>query len=337
MIQQAISTAMEGNSLTESEAMQVMSEIMEGSATSAQIGAFLVAFRLKGETIEEVTGFARVMRAKAIRIHSSRYPLVDTCGTGGDGKHTFNISTAAALVAAAGGACIAKHGGRASSSRTGSADVLTALGVNIENSPEQVSACIEEIGIGFMFAPLLHTAMRFASGPRREIGIRTVLNLLGPLTNPAGATAQVMGVYSPEVIQTAAHVLNNLGTKRAFVVHSSDGMDEITTTGVTHIAEVRAGQVVTYDIEGRDFDFPETSTDDLRGGDAQENAIIIKAILKGVRGPHRDIVVLNAAAALVAGEISDNWEDGLSVAIEAIDSGAAEQKLNALIRLTNTE
>ncbi len=335
MIQQAISKAIEGTSLTEAEAMDVMEGIMSGDATPAQIGAFLVAFRLKGETIAEVTGFARVMRAKVTKINCRAYPIVDTCGTGGDGKHTFNISTVSAFVAAAGGAFIAKHGGRAASSRAGSADVLTALGVNIETPPERVSECIDEIGIGFMFAPALHSAMRFASGPRREIGVRTVLNLLGPLTNPAGTTAQVMGVYDAGVVQTAAHVLNNLGAERAFVVHSADGLDEITTTAPTHVAEVRGGGVRTYDIAPEDFDLPQASIDDLKGGEADENAEIILSILAGEKGPRRNIVLLNSAAALIAGGRAGDFNEGIDTAARAIDSGAAREKLDALINMTN--
>ena len=335
MIQQAISKAIEGVSLTEAEAVEVMNEIMSGDATPAQIGAFLVAFRLKGETIEEVTGFARVMRAKATRIECRSYPIVDTCGTGGDGKHTFNISTAAAFVAAAGGAFIAKHGGRAASSKAGSADVLTALGVDIETPPEKISACIDEIGIGFMFAPALHSAMRFASGPRRELGVRTVLNLLGPLTNPAGTTAQVMGVYDGSVVQTAAHVLNNLGAERAFVVHSADGLDEITTTASTHVAEVRGGKVETYDIAPEEFGLPKASIEDLKGGEVDENAEIIRSILSGEQGPRRDIVLLNAAAALIAGGRADDFVEGIVTAARAIDTGAAQEKLDALVRMTN--
>lgn len=335
MIQQAIAKAIEGISLTEAEAMEAMNGIMSGEATPAQIGAFLVAFRLKGETIEEVTGFARVMRARATRIECRSYPIVDTCGTGGDGKHTFNISTAAAFVAAAAGAFIAKHGGRAASSKAGSADVLTALGVNIETPPEKVSACIDVIGIGFMFAPALHSAMRFASGPRRELGVRTVLNLLGPLTNPAGTTAQVMGVYDGSVVRTAAHVLNNLGAERAFVVHSKDGLDEITTTAPTHVAEARDGAVRTYDVAPEDFGLPRASIEDLKGGEADENADIIRSILAGERGPRRDIVLLNAAAAIVAGGKAEDFDEGIARASGAIDSGGAREKLDALVRMTN--
>lgn len=335
MIQQAISKAIEGNSLSEAEAMEAMESIMSGDATPAQIGAFLVAFRLKGETIEEVTGFARVMRARATRIECRAYPIVDTCGTGGDGKHTFNISTAAAFVAAAAGAFIAKHGGRAASSKAGSADVLTALGVDIETPPERVAACIDEIGIGFMFAPALHSAMRFASGPRRELSVRTVLNLLGPLTNPAGTTAQVMGVYDGSVVQTAAHVLNNLGAERAFVVHSADGLDEITTTDSTHVAEVRDGAVRTYEVAPEDYGLPRASVNDLKGGDADENAVIIRSLLEGEKGPRRDIVLLNAAAAIVAGSKAEDFNEGIASAARAIDSGAASEKLDALIRMTN--
>ena len=335
MIQEAIAKAIEGTSLTEAEAVEVMNGIMSGDATPAQIGAFLVAFRLKGETIDEVTGFARVMREKATRIECRAYPIVDTCGTGGDGKHTFNISTAAAFVAAAAGAFIAKHGGRAASSKAGSADVLTALGVNIETPPERVSACIDEIGIGFMFAPLLHSAMRFAMGPRRELGVRTVLNLLGPLTNPAGTTAQVMGVYDGSVVQTAAHVLNNLGAERAFVVHSADGLDEITTTDSTHVAEVRDGAVRTYEVSPEDYGLSRSSIEDLKGGEADENAAIIRSVLAGEEGPRRNIVLLNAAAAIVAGGKADDFDEGIDAAARAIDTGAAREKLDALIRMTN--
>ena len=335
MIQEAIAKAIEGTSLTEAEAVEVMNGIMSGDATPAQIGAFLVAFRLKGETIDEVTGFARVMREKATRIECRAYPIVDTCGTGGDGKHTFNISTAAAFVAAAAGAFIAKHGGRAASSKAGSADVLTALGVNIETPPERVSACIDKIGIGFMFAPLLHSAMRFAMGPRRELGVRTVLNLLGPLTNPAGTTAQVMGVYDGSVVQTAAHVLNNLGAERAFVVHSADGLDEITTTDSTHVAEVRDGAVRTYEVSPEDYGLSRSSIEDLKGGEADENAAIIRSVLAGEEGPRRNIVLLNAAAAIVAGGKADDFDEGIDAAARAIDTGAAREKLDALIRMTN--
>tara|TARA_B100001750_G_C15500602_1_gene596925 strand:+ start:457 stop:1470 length:1014 start_codon:yes stop_codon:yes gene_type:complete len=335
MIQQAIAKAIEGISLDETEAMESMNEIMVGQATPAQIGAFLTAFRLKGETIDEITGFARVMRAKVTQIDCRAYPIVDTCGTGGDGKNTFNISTAAAFVAAAGGAFIAKHGGRASSSRAGSADVLTALGVNIETSPETISACIDEIGIGFMFAPLLHSAMRFASGPRREIGIRTVLNLLGPLTNPAGTTAQVMGVYSSGIVQTAAHVLKNLGTERAFVVHSNDGLDEITTTSTTQVAEVKDNKVMNYELAPENLGLPRASIEDLKGGEAADNAKIIRSILSGAQGPRRDIVLLNSAAALIAAGMASDFEEGITLAAKAIDSGAAQEKLVALIRMTN--
>ena len=258
---------------------------------------------MKGETIEEVTGFARVMRAKATRIDCRAF--------------------------------IAKHGGRAASSKAGSADVLTALGVNIETPPQQVSACIDEIGIGFMFAPALHSAMRFASGPRRELGVRTVLNLLGPLTNPAGTTAQVMGVYDGSVVRTAAHVLNNLGAERAFVVHSADGLDEITTTASTRVAEVRDGSVRTYDVAPEDFGLPRASIEDLKGGEADENAEIIRSLLEGEKGPRRDIVLLNAAAAIVAGGRAEDFNEGIARAAQAIDSGAAREKLDALIRMTN--
>lgn len=335
MIQQAIDRAVQGKSLTEQEAVDVMEGIMSDEATPAQIGAFLVAFRLKGETIDEITGFARVMRDKATRVVCQSYPLVDTCGTGGDGRNTFNISTVAAFVAAAGGAFIAKHGGRAASSKTGSADVLTELGVNIETPPERIAACIDEIGIGFMFAALMHSAMRFAVGPRREIGIRTVFNLLGPLTNPAGTTAQVMGVYAENVVETAAHVLNNLGAERAFVLHSKDGLDEISTAAPTRIAEVKDGHVSTYDLNPEDFGLTRASLEDLRGGETDENAAIVRSILQGEQGPRRDIVLLNASAAIVAGGKAEDFREGIVVATRAIDSGSALAKLDALVEMTN--
>ena len=335
MIKQAIDGAVRGQSLTEHEAVDVMAGIMSGEATPAQIGAFLVAFRLKGETIEEVTGFTRVMRDKTTRVVCQSHPLVDTCGTGGDGKNTFNISTVAAFVAAAGGAFIAKHGGRAASSKTGSADVLTELGVNIDTSPEQIAACIDEIGIGFMFAANMHSAMRFAVGPRREIGVRTVFKLLGPLTNPAGTTAQVMGVYAENAVETAAHVLNNLGAERAFVLHSKDGMDEISTAAPTHIAEVKEGRVSIYDLDPESFGLTPASLEDLRGGEVDENAAIVRSILQGEQGPRRDIVLLNAAAALIAGGKAEDFHEGLLIAGKAIDSGTAQEKLEALAEMTN--
>jgi anthranilate phosphoribosyltransferase len=335
MIQRAIEKAIRGGSLTEPEAVEVMDLIMSGEATPAQIGAFLVALRMKGETIEEITGFARVMRARATRIACRAYPLVDTCGTGGDGSNTFNISTVSAFVAAGAGATIAKHGNRAASSKAGSADLLVALGVNIEVPPERVAACIDEMGIGFLFAPLLHSAMRFAIGPRREIGVRTVFNMLGPLTNPAGATAQVMGVYAADLIEPVAHVLSNLGAERAFVVHSEDGLDEMTVTAPTRVAEVKNGSVSLYTVTPGAVGLPVSALASLRGGSIEENAAIARAVLQGEQGARRDVVLLNASAALVAAGRAADFREGIRMAARSIDSGAALGKLEALVKATN--
>lgn len=311
-----------------------MQTIMTGEATPAQIGGFLVALRMKGETVEEITGFARVMREKATRIVCRSYPLVDTCGTGGDGRNTFNISTVSAFVAAGAGVHIAKHGNRAASSRSGSADVLAALGVNIEIPPDRVAGCVDEVGIGFLFAPLLHAAMRFAIGPRREIGVRTVFNMLGPLTNPAGATAQVMGVYAGELTLPVAQVLNNLGVERAFVVHSEDGLDEMTVTAPTHVAEVAGGTVKSYTLTPESVGLSRAKIETLAGGGAEENARVARAILEGEKSPRRDVVLLNAGAALVAGGRATDFREGVRLAETSIDSGAARAKLEALIKAT---
>lgn len=334
MIQRALEKVIARNSLTEQEAIDVMDIIMSGEATPAQIGALLIALRMKGEAIEEITGFARVMREKATRIECRSYPLVDTCGTGGDGGNTFNISTVSAFVAAGAGARIAKHGNRAASSKAGSADLLMALGVNIEITPDRVAACIDQVGIGFMFAPLLHQAMRFAIGPRREIGVRTVFNMLGPLTNPAGATAQVMGVYAADLVESTAHVLNNLGAEHAYVVHSEDGLDEFTVTAPTRVAEVKDRQVRTFSLSPDAVGLPTASLEALRGGEAEENAAIATAILQGETGPRRDVVVLNAGAAMVVGGRATDFREGIELAAQSIDSGAAMEKLEALKQAT---
>jgi anthranilate phosphoribosyltransferase len=335
MIQEAISKVVEGQNLTEEEATATMNEIMSGQATPAQIAAFITALRMKGETVAEISGCAKVMREKATKIRTSQKFLVDTCGTGGDRSHTFNISTAAALVAAGAGVAIAKHGNRAASSRCGSADVLQALGVNIEADPEKVGRCIDEIGIGFLFAPLLHSAMKYAIGPRREIGIRTIFNILGPLTNPAGAQAQLLGVASPKLTELIAGVLKNLGSKRAFVVHGQDGLDEITTTAETFVSELAAGQLKNYKLNPDQYGIAFSSASDLKGGTAEENAQIVSSLLKGEKGPKRDIVLLNAAVAIVAGEKAKTIEEGIQIAAESIDSGKALQKLQALKEMTN--
>ncbi|MCX5836667.1 MAG: anthranilate phosphoribosyltransferase [Deltaproteobacteria bacterium] len=335
MIKEAIYKAANHIDLGESDMMGVMDDVMEGKATPAQIASFITALRMKGETVDEVTGAARIMRKKAVRIDAQSSIIVDTCGTGGDGKNTFNISTTAAFVVAAAGITVAKHGNRAVSSSCGSADVLEALGVNISASHDIVEECIQQIGIGFLFAPRLHGAMKYAIGPRREIGIRTIFNMLGPLTNPAGATSQLIGVYDPRLTEMFASVLKNLGTRRAFVVHGSDGLDEATVTGETRVSELKDGLITTYNLNAVDF-FNETySGESFLGGDATRNAQITKNVLSGEDGACRKIVLLNAALAIVVGEKAANIREGLSVAEECIDSGKAIKKLQALIELSN--
>ncbi|RJQ25300.1 MAG: anthranilate phosphoribosyltransferase [Peptococcaceae bacterium] len=330
MIKDAIKKVVAGGDLTEEESMMVMERIMNGEATAAQIAAFLTALSLKGETVAEVTGFTRVMRRKVTPVRSS-YPLVvDTCGTGGDGAGTFNISTAAALVVAGAGVPVAKHGNRSVSSRCGSADVLEALGVRIEMTPEESSRCLDRVGIAFLFAPLLHGAMKHAAGPRREIGIRTVFNILGPMTNPAGAGAQVLGVYEPRLTGLLAGVLARLGTERAFVVHGAGGLDEVSLAGPAVICEVCAGSVRSGELDPAGYGFAYAPVSDLAGGAAEENAAVIKGVLAGERGPRRDVVVLNAALGLVAGGKAAGVAEGIALAQESIDSGAAAGKLEAL-------
>ena len=336
MIQEAIQKVVNGEDLTEQQAIDVMNIIMGGEATDAQIASFITALRLKGETIEEITGCARVMREKATKIQTNRPLVVDTCGTGGDGAHTFNISTTAAFVAAGAGVHIAKHGNRSVSSRSGSADVLKTLGVNIEVEPDVISRCVDEIGIGFLFAPLLHGAMKYAIGPRREIGIRTIFNILGPLTNPAGAQAQVLGVYDANLTEPLARVLNNLGSKHVFVVHGKDGLDEITTTTDTQVSELANGAVRTYTLNPEEVGISKATSQDLIGGTPEENAVMTLDILQGKSGPKRDIVLLNTAAAIVAGGKADNLRQGIDIAVDAIDSGRALEKLEALKEMTNS-
>ena len=336
MIKEAIAKVVNREDLNEPQMMEVMDEVMEGKATPAQIAAFITGLRIKGETVDEVTGAARIMRRKATRIDARSPIIVDTCGTGGDGMKTFNISTTAAFVVAAAGLTVAKHGNRAVSSGCGSADVLEALGVKIDAQPEIVEECIHQIGIGFLFAPKLHGAMKYAIGPRREIGIRTIFNMLGPLTNPAGATSQLIGVYDPRLTEMFAGVLKNLGTKTAFVVHGSDGLDEATVTGKTRVTELKNGLINTYDIDPTSFFgdiFPGMA---LLGGDASVNAEITKSVLTGSSGACRNIVVLNAALAIMAGEKAGTIKDGIKIAQECIDSGAAIKKLQALIELSNS-
>ena len=330
-IQEAIAKVIEGADLSRGEMTDVMNQIMSGEATDAQIGAFLIALRVKGESVDEIAGAASVMREKATPIATRHDVIVDTCGTGGDHSGTFNISTAAAFVAAGAGLCVAKHGNRAATSQCGSADVLGALGVNIEASPETVSRCLDDVGIGFLFAISLHGAMKYAIGPRREIGARTIFNALGPLSNPAGATRQVVGVYSAALTETLAGVLGTLGAERAFVVHGSDGLDEMTLTGPTRVSELKNGSVSTYDVLPGDFGLMQAPADALKGGDADYNAEITRSILNGEEGPRRDIVLLNAAAAIVAGDKARDLNEGVQVAAEVIDSGKALEKLDALV------
>lgn len=351
MIKQAIAQVVEGQDLSESQMISVMDQIMGGEATPAQIAAFIVALRMKGETVDEITGAARVMRDRATPVKVGRVldldredinldqetmaTVLDTCGTGGSGTKSFNISTTVAFVVAACGVRVAKHGNRSVSSLCGSADVLEALGVNLDVPVETVERCIDEVGIGFLFAPALHGAMRYAIGPRKEIGIRTIFNLLGPLTNPAGADRQVLGVYREELVATLADVLCRLGCKRGFVVHGLDGMDEITLTNSTRVAEIRNGQYRVYGVSPEDFGFALCSLEALKGGDARCNAELVRGVLEGVAGPRRDIVLLNSAFALVAAGCADTIADGVAQAAEALSSGRALAKLKALIRMTN--
>jgi anthranilate phosphoribosyltransferase len=335
MIKEAISKIVDGQNLSQEETAATMMEIMSGDATPAQIASFITALRIKGETVDEITGCAIVMREKVTPIKAQTDLLIDTCGTGGDGAHTFNISTTAALVAAGAGLHIAKHGNRSVSSKSGSADVLKSLGVNIEADAETVARCIDEVGIGFLFAPLLHPAMKYAIGPRREIGIRTIFNILGPLTNPAGAQVQVLGVYSADLTERLANVLKNLGSKHVFVVHGSDGLDEITITGKTYVSELAGGEVKSYVIDPEDFMMSKADISSLVGGTAEENARITLDILKGEKGPRRDIVLLNSAATIMAGGKAANLIEGIQIAAESIDSGKALDKLNMLREATN--
>lgn len=334
MIVQSIKKLVEGNDLTEQEAMETMNTIMSGEATPAQIGSFLTALRVKGESIDEIAGCAKVMREKADRIKPNVSYYIDTCGTGGDGSNTFNISTAAAFVAAAGGVAVAKHGNRSMSSKCGCADVLEALGININLEPCQVEKCIEDINIGFMFAQTFHKSMKHAAGPRKELGFRTVFNMLGPLTNPAGAKGQLLGVYDKSLTEPVANVLLKLGVEKAMVIHGLDGMDEISTTGKTKVSEVIDGHVDTYEIDPLEYGIERAKKEDLEGGNAIENAQIIKAILNGEKGHKRNIVLINAAAALYVGKAAGKLSDGLAMAAEIIDSKKALNKLTEFCEYT---
>jgi len=333
-IHEAILQLLRHESLTADEAAAVMTTIMEGEATSVLVATLLTALRMKGESVEEIAGFARVMRAKAIRIAPRCTPLVDTCGTGGARRKLFNISTAAAFVVAGAGVAVAKHGNRAASSRCGAADVLEALGVSLAVPPEFVTECIERIGVGFLFAQHFHPSMKYAGPVRRELGFRTVFNVLGPLTNPAGAQCQVMGVYDPDLTEPLARVLGLLGSTRAYVVHGLIGLDEWSTVGSTQVSELRDGQVTTRLYTAQEVGVPEADIAELDGGDALENAEIIYRLFRGDGGAKRDIVLVNAAAALCAAGKATDLQDGMQQAACSIDSGAAMEKLHALREMT---
>jgi anthranilate phosphoribosyltransferase len=330
-VQEALARLLEGRDLSRAQAREVMGEIMEGKATPAQIGGFLVALRLKGETADEIAGCAEAMRAHVLAVKPQRSDLVDTAGTGGDGAGTFNISTAAALVAAAAGAAVAKHGNRAVSSASGSADVVEALGFQLELPAERIERSIDELGFGFLFAPSHHPAMRHAAPVRKELAARTVFNVLGPLTNPAGARAQVVGVYEPELVETIATVLARLGSRRAFVVHGAGGIDELSPAGPNLVCEVSGGKVRRREIDPKEFGVPRCRPADLGGGSPAENADTIRDIFAGIKGAKREAVLLNAGGAIAAGGHARDLEEGYRIAAEALDSGAAGERLEALI------
>lgn len=334
MIQQAVAKLVEQRDLSRAEMSEVMGEIADGTATAAQVGAFLAALRLKGETVDEITGAAEVMRARVDRIHVDKDVFVDTCGTGGDGRHTFNISTTAAFVVAGAGVTVAKHGNRAVSSRAGSADVLTALGVNVDASKEVVERSIAQAGIGFLFAPRLHPAFKAVAPIRRELGVRTIFNLLGPLANPAGARHQIMGVYEPRWVPVIGGVLAALGAAHAFVVHG-EGLDEIAVTGMTHVCEVRSGEVERFAMLPEDIGLPRHAESEIAGGDAERNARILRDVLSGQKGAPRDAVLANASAALVCAGAAKDLREGVRIAAESIDRGAGAEKLSRLVGITN--
>jgi anthranilate phosphoribosyltransferase len=324
-----------GESLTLEESREAVRKIMEGAATPAQIAACLTAMSIKGPTPDEIAGAALAMREKATKIDVGSLPVVDTCGTGGTGKKPFNISTGAALVAAGAGAYVAKHGNRGATSKCGSSDVLEVLGVNVHAGPDQVARCIREAHMGFLFAPLLHGAMKFAAPVRKEIGIRTIFNVLGPLTNPAGARRQLMGVYSKELLDPIARVMLRLGAEHAMVVHSADGLDEITLSAPTHVFEVRGGAITNYDLSPEVLGLPAARLEDLRVETAAESAAAVRECLSGRKGRRRDVVLANAAAAIYVAGVAADLFDGLKRAAESIDSGAAARVLELLIKLSH--
>lgn len=332
MIRDAIATVVSGVSLGAPQASTVMEEIMDGEATPAQVAAFVVGLRMKGETPDEIAGLAMAMRAKGVRIDPGAE--LDTCGTGGDGSHSFNISTAAAFVAAAAGVRVAKHGNRAMSSRCGSADVLESLGVRLDMQPGDVGRCILDVGIGFLFAPTFHPAMKHAAGPRREIGVRTVFNILGPLCNPAGARAQLLGVPEPALVGTMGGVLQRLGCRRAMVVHGEDGLDEVTLSGETMVCELRDGRLQRYSLTPRDFGLPPVSKDRIEGGTGEDNAAIMRGVLAGEPGPYFDVVLANAAAALYVSGVASSVREGAEMARALLLSGQVMERLEHLIRFS---
>jgi len=337
MLKPYIAKLIQRQDLSAAEAEQAMQIIMTGEATPAQVGGYLVALRMKGETVDEITGSAQAMRAQASRVELSinGTPLLDTAGTGGDGSHTFNISTAAAFLIAGAGRKVAKHGNRAASSRCGSADVLDALGVNLDLAPEAVGACIEQVGIGFLYAPRFHPAMKHAIGPRRELGHRTIFNILGPLTNPAGATHQLIGVYDPALTDSMARVLGKLGGRAAFVIHGHGGMDELTTSGPNRVSHLKDGRVTTFELDPRQFGLRPASPDVLRGGEPQQNAAMLRDLLSGKdSSPRRDVALLNAAAAIATE--SGDFDSALAEAERALVSGAALERLDALIAFSHS-
>jgi anthranilate phosphoribosyltransferase len=339
MIKDSIEKAVSGKDISEAQMMETMEEIMEGRATQAQIGALLVALRMKGETVEEITAAAKVMRSKSSHIPyecEEGEILIDTCGTGGDCSNTFNVSTTAAFVVAGAGVKVAKHGNRSVSSKCGSADLMEALGLPLDLSPEQVALCIRQVGVGFLFAPVLHNAMKYAIGPRRELGLRTIFNLLGPLTNPAGAQVQLMGVYDNQMVKPLTHVIARLGAKKAFVVHGHGGLDEISLSGPTLVGLAENGEVSFRYMEPSDFGLKGNVSVTIGGGNAQENAALTKSVLNGDSGPYRDVVLLNAAAALVAADRAKTLMEGMALSTFSIDSGAASNKLDELIKFAKS-
>jgi anthranilate phosphoribosyltransferase len=334
MIKEAINMLVSNINLSEAETAESMQEIMEGRATDAQIGAFLTALRIKGETVEEITGAARIMREKATTIQAPE-GVLDTCGTGGDMSHTFNISTTTAFVVAGAGIPVAKHGNRSVSSQSGSADVLEALGIKIDIHPEKVEKCLSETGFGFLFAPLFHPAMKFAIGPRREMGIRTIFNILGPITNPAGARRQILGVFADKLTEILAAVLGKLGAIDAMVVHGEDGLDEISISGKTKVSRFKEGNVENFFIQPEDFGILRGTIDNIRGGNKETNASITLSILKGEKGFKRDIVLMNSAVAIIIAGRTEDLKEAFNMASESIDSGKALKKLEEVKRLSN--